>query len=452
MPYDGQQAGKRGHSDILRNPDIEAFLSACNYLKTPGEDVGHAIAAAYRLAPKSDVLAELVVASDASAYSQPINKHFPSTQMGYVKVSLMAFDMSDFNGLQAPGSPFVEPYKLAELHNKGRSVSFVLPGSNVRYKNLRVQDGFRLAVYEQLSDERTKIRSDGCSIKDMLYYLEGGQIEIEKCPCCGEAGSFVFKDNQDVSPCPKLECGAQVYVTDSLRIHEQISDHGDNTSAMTRFMNAAEHLQLATLVKAMADNNIDALSHTAVMLDGPLALFGQPAKYHASIQRFYHSVFEKCLTRGTRPPLIMGLQKEGMVMEHARSLAPYLKNGTYCPISDQYRAEFINGIAPLTDNFGHETYYGQDFIYKTESGRIFDVCLAYPFADKQDRKAFATKKSDVSNYDSWLGRTFALIRHLEFDLYADAVVPVALAHRHASISLKPGGTMLDVLTKKHLGR
>jgi hypothetical protein len=146
--------------------------------------------------------------------------------MGYVKVSLMAFDMSDFNGLQAPGSPFVEPYKLAELHNRGRAVSFVLPGSNVRYKKLRVQDGFRLAIYEQLSDERTKIRSDGCSIKDMLYYLEDGEIEIEKCPCCGVVGSFAFKASEDVNLCPNSDCGAHVYVTDSLRIHEQISDDG----------------------------------------------------------------------------------------------------------------------------------------------------------------------------------------------------------------------------------
>lgn len=171
MPYDGQQASKRGHADIIRNPDVEAFLGRCNYLKTPGDEVGQAIADTYQDAPKSDKLPTLVVASDGSSYSQAINKNFPSTQMGYVKVSLMAFDMGDYNGLQVPGSPFVEPYKLAELHNKGRAVSFVLPGSNVRYKNLRVQDGFRLAIYEQLSDDRTKISQASGSIKDMLYYL-----------------------------------------------------------------------------------------------------------------------------------------------------------------------------------------------------------------------------------------------------------------------------------------
>ena len=451
MPYDGQQAGKRGHSDIIRNPDVSAFLSQCEYLRKPGDEVVGEIAALYQPAPKSDELPKLVVASDGSSYASPIDDKFPSTQVGYVKLSLMAFDMKLYGGLIQPGNPFVEPFKVAAIHNAGRGVSFTLPGSNVRYKGLRVQDGFRLALYEQLSDDRTKVHAQALSIRDMLYHLQGGQIQIDKCPCCGEDGMFLFKPSEDVAKCQNAACAADVYVTDSLRIHEQISDHGDNASAMTRFMNAVEHLQLAAVVKTMADHNLDALCDTAIMLDGPLAIFGQPAKYHAAIQKFYHSIFERCLSSGKKPPLIIGLQKDGMVMEHARSLEPHLKPGTFCPITDKYRAEFINGIAPLTENFGHETYYGQDFIYKTDSGRIFDVCLAYPFADKQQRAAFAVKKADAANYDAWLARAFALVRHLEFDLYENAVVPVALAHRHASISLKPGGTLLDVLTKQHLG-
>jgi hypothetical protein len=449
VPYDGQQASKRGHSDIIRNPDVQAFLASCAYLRKPGDDVAQIIAAQYQDAPKSDELPELVIASDGSAYSDSINKDFPSTQVGYVKVSFMAFDMTNYDGLVTPSNPFVDPFKAAALHNAARAVPFVLPGSNVRYKGMRVQDGFRLAVYEQLGAKRTRFREDGLSVKDMLYHLEGGEITVEKCPCCGRAGPHLFKRGEDVNRCG---CGADVYVTDTLRIHEQISDHGDNASAMTRFMNAVEHLQLATLVKTLADHDLESLSQTAFMVDGPLALFGQPAKFHSSIQAFYNGIFDRCIAKSFAPPLIIGLQKDGMVMEHARSLSPHFKSGTYCAISDKYRAEFINGIAPLTDNFGHETYYGQDFIYKTDSGRIFDVCLVYPFADKQNRKEFAKKKAESEHYGSWLARAFSLVRHLEFDLYENSVVPVALAHRHASISLSPGGTLLDVLTKKHLGR
>lgn len=448
MPYEGQQASKRGHIDIVKNDDVKKFLSDCSYLTQPGDQAAESIATLYQPAPAGGELPSLVIASDGSAYSEPIDKRFPSTQVGYIKTSFMAFDMSDYNGLVKPGSAFVDPFAAASLHNKARAVAFTLPGSNVRYKGLRVQEGFRRAVYEQLSDERTQIPKGGFSVKDMLYHLEDGRITVEKCPSCGLTRPHFFQKGQDCSECSG--CKSFVYVTDSLRIHEQISDQGDNSSAITRFMNAVEHLQLATLLKAMADNNLATVSGAAIMVDGPLALFGQPARYHASIQAFYNKLFERCAAAGLPQPVILGLQKDGMVMEHARALSPHLKKGTFCPVSDEYRTKFINGIAPLTDNFGHETYYGQDFIYKTDSGRIFNVCLAYPFATKQNRKEFSRQKAEPKNYESWLARAFALIRHLEFDLYQNSVVPVALAHRHASISLSPGGTLLDVLTKKHL--
>ncbi|MEI7463743.1 MAG: hypothetical protein WCJ87_00130 [Burkholderiales bacterium] len=450
MPYDGQQASKGGHSDIIRNPEVRAFLEKCAYLREPSAAEGEAIAATFHEAPRTGELPAVVIASDASPFSDPISHKFPSTQVGYVNVSLIAFDMADFNGLQPSGSKFVDPHMVAEFHRKAKKVSFVLPGANVRYGGASsVKNGFRLAVYDQLSDERTKIEKNGCTLADTLLVIEGGKITVDKCPSCGAVNDFMFLKCGEVIPCPN--CLEKVYVTDALRIHEQISDFGDNTAAITRFMNAAEHLQICTLLKTMSDNSLETLSKSAVMVDGPLALFGQPAKFHASLQAFYNQLFEKCASRGLPPPLIMGLQKEGQVMEHARSIAAYLKPGTFNVISDEYRATYIVGIQPRNDNFGHETYYGQDFIYKTDAGQIFDVCLAYPMVDKKDRAGFGKRKSEISRYEPWLARAFALVRHLEFDLYESAVVPIALAHRHASISLRPGGAMLEVLTKRHLG-
>lgn len=448
MPYEGQQASKRGHSDLIKNKDIERFLGDCNYIKAPGAGEGDAIANTYQACVLADVPPRLVIASDSSPFAEPISKDFPSTQVGYVKTSMVAFDMQTFDGLYEKTSKFINPHAAAAIHNHASSISFALPGSNLRYKNAAsVQDGFRLAVFEQLSDERT--RTDvGLNVAEMLLFIEGGKIEIDKCPRCGEIHGFEFVKGEERVKCPK--CYAEVYLTDAMRLHEQISDHGDNAAAITRFMNAVEHLQVATLVKLLADTNLQLLSHTAIMIDGPLALFGQPARFHLPLQRFYNQVFDKCRVQGLPPPVVMGLQKEGQVMEHARSLAPFLKPGTFIPVSDNYRSTYITGIPPLMPNFGHETYYGQDFIFKTQVGQIFDICLAYPFPDKKDRAVFAKQKAESVNYAEWLPRAFKLVDHLQFDLYKSAVVPIALAHRHASISLKPGGTMLQVLAKKHV--
>jgi hypothetical protein len=57
----------------------------------------------------------------------------------------------------------------------------------------------------------------------------------------------------------------------------------------------------------------------------------------------------------------------------------------------------------------------------------------------------------LDRYGLLIERACDLIRHFEMDLYDNALVPVALAHRHASISLVPGGKVLDLLVRSGLG-
>ena len=51
-----------------------------------------------------------------------------------------------------------------------------------------------------------------------------------------------------------------------------------------------------------------------------------------------------------------------------------------------------------------------------------------------------------------MGRALKVLTTFESDLYQNSMIPVILAHRHASISLTPGGKVLDILAKKHVGK
>jgi hypothetical protein len=455
MPYPGEKASKGGHSDLVKNPDVAAFLKSCEYLRAPSEGEANAIAKSFLSAPVSGLLPDMTIASDASPYSEPIDGLFPSTQVGYVKASLLLIDMSRYSGLTEPGSRFVNPLKVAALHRNADAFSFALPGSNIRYKGAKtVQDGFRLAVWEQLSDERTRLSKDpSFTVRGTLLSLSEGSVKIAKCPACGagpapgETSKFIFTDGNEVQNCP--DCSAEVYLTDSLRIHEQITDYGDCTSAITRFMNAIEHLILATMVRMLAHYQPKTLSNIAFMVDGPLAIFGQPASLSFSLTSFYCKIFNQLAEKGYQPPLIIGLQKNGLVMEHAKMIEPYLPENSYRVVDDVYRNEHISSVN--NSNFGYETYFGQDFIFKTKAGRIFVMALPYPFPFKKSTKDFSEKKSDVASYGNNLARAFDVIRYFQLDLYENAVVPIALAHRHASISLVPGGKVLDLVTRNGLG-
>lgn len=457
MPYNREKASKGGHSDLVKNPEVAAFLSACQYMTKPSKEQAEKIASSYMPVTPGPALPDMVVASDASPYSDPIDGFFPSTQIGYVKASMMLVAIKDYDGLYDSSSRFVNPFKVAALHRNADAFSFVLPGSNIRYKNEpSVKEGFRRAVWDQLSDEKTRFSSNSeFTVRGTLLALENGEATLKICPACGQgaadgtrANKFVFTKGTEVQKCP--DCNASVYLTDTLRIHEQVSDFGDCTSAITRFMNAVEHLLVATFVRMLAQEQPKTLSNMGFIIDGPLALFGQPASLSFSLMKMYYEINNMLSDRQLLPPVIIGLQKDGQVMEHARSIEPHLEDNTFRVVDDAYRNTHISSVNNA--NFGTETYYGQDFIFKSGAGRIFCVGIPYPFQTKSGTKEFSHRKAHISHYGVQLSRAFDLIRHFEFDLYQNAVVPVALAHRHASISLVPGGKVLDLVTRHGLSK
>jgi predicted RNA-binding Zn-ribbon protein involved in translation (DUF1610 family) len=440
--------------DFVRNPDVQNFLSACEYMKPPSDDEALAIASLFNPAPKGvpPKLPTFVVASDASKSDAPINDKLPSTQLGFIKVSHVLVSLDKYAELIDPDTRFVDPFKAAELHRNALPITYVLPGSNIRYQGAAsVKDGFRQAVYDQFTANRRE-STNRMVLTETLLQLNNNSISIPACPSCGtQIENLVFTLQTTSHGCP--QCFKTVYVTDWLRLHEGISDFGNNTSAMTRMMNAVEHLLLAAFILELLTNSPAALSKIAFVIDGPLALFGEPAKLHQRLMSLIYEANSRLEVLGYEPLLVMGLQKAGNVMDHARLLEKFLPNGVLKVIDDHYRHTYITGTDTPSANFGHETYYGQDFLFKTERGRIFNFALPYPFADKgSDGGAFAARKVELSSYDPLLERACDLIRHFELDLYDNAIVPVALAHRHASISLIPGGKVLDLLTRAGLSR
>ncbi len=458
MPYNNQGAGKGGHSDFVRNPDVQRFLGSCEYMKPPSDDEAEAMASSFAPAPAGHPprLPKFVVASDASKSDAPINDKLPSTQLGFIKVSHVLIAMDKYAELIDPGSRFVDPFKVADLHRNAQPITYVMPGSNICYKgSTNVRDGFRHAVYDQLTANR-RDGSNRMVLTETLFALNDDKITIKSCPshaCDAVIEDLVFTLKTPTHKCPS--CKTVIYATDALRLHEGISDFGDNMSAMTRMMNVVEHLLLAAFIMELLHDDPASLNKIAFVMDGPLALFGEPAKWQPRIMKLIHKANVKLTSLGLEPLLVVGLQKTGAVMDHAHLLERFLPKGVMRVIDDVYRHTYITGSDKATEDFGYESYYGQDFLFKTERGRIFNFALPYPFESKSGhggRPGFSRIKVELARYGSLIERACDLIRHFELDLYDNAIVPVALAHRHASISLVPGGKVLDLMAKAGLGR
>ncbi|CAA9892054.1 conserved hypothetical protein [Candidatus Methylobacter favarea] len=455
MPYNGQTAGKGGHSDFVRNPDVQAFLHDCDYMRPPSDAEGKAMAASFSKAPAdvSPRLPEYVLASDASKRDEPINEKLPSTQIGFIKVSHVLIQMNKYAELIDPITRFVDPFKVAELHRNASPITYTLPGSNIRYKGAKsVKDGFRHAVYSQLGEDRAGGDKYQFILTDTLFALSNNKVVVNRCPSCNSEHEFVFVPKTQTLPCKV--CDAIIYMTDWLRLHEGISDFGDNTVAITRMMSCIEHLLLMAFIRQVFEADVRALSKMAFVIDGPLAIFGQPAKLHARIMAFLFTVNLKLAELKKEPLLVLGLQKTGEVMDHANMMSRFLPSGVLRILDDDYRNKYIKGSDAPAANFGNETYFGQDFLFKTERGRIFNFAIPYMHPNKKNENGanFAQLKADPKAYGSLIVRACDFIRHFELDLYDSSIVPVALAHRHASISITPGGKVLDIITKAGLSR
>jgi hypothetical protein len=466
MPYQGEVADKTSHGDIIQDPEVLEFLNQCDFLKPPSEQEGQAISSMFQKVslPEDIVLPSKIVAFDGSNYTANISEQLPSTEVGYVKISSILIKLGEYKALGA--NKFVNPFEVAALQDKRDSLKFVLPGANVRWKDCdTVRSSFRAVLDNHLISNKTRFQASDhfTSLRSTLFNLahlrpkemntdSTEKLKIHKCPTCNFEGDNGVKieltDFFEEQKCPK--CQSLLYPSDCLRLWEEIEDFQSSSPVMARFMQAVEHLLPIHYIRHLANTSLPSLGDIAFFIDRPLAVFGTAAWLHGVIMDYLYEINQRLESIGKPPILIIGLQKTGQIVDHIALIEKYIKPNTIFAIPDEYRYKYITpGREASSSGFGSETYYGQDFIYKTDSGRTFTFALPYPFASKGG-KVFHKQKIDLARYSN-LDRALALINHFECDLYENAIIPIALAHRYTSISLEPGSTALTLLAQNSLG-
>jgi hypothetical protein len=461
MPYEGEYASKTSHSEILKNPDIQAALKEFEYLKPPSDEEIEAVTGRFLEPPLTEaiLLPDFVIAVDGSDYEASIDEKLPSTKVGYVKASSVLISLQQFGALR--DGRFVDPFKVAMLQNNNTALTFVLPSANIRWQGKNaVRESFRALLDQQLLGEKTRFSENDyrSSLRTTLFHLasrrpgemgtgDPHKLKIYRCPTCSR-GPITIEDIPEQQSCPF--CNAEIYPSDCLRIWEEVNDYQSNLAAINRFMLVLEHLLPIHYIRYFYEHAAPALlANMAFFMDGPLAIFGTAAWMHRSIMVYLDEINQRLRKYHLKPLLIIGLQKNGQVVDHVSLIDRFLPNNRLFAIDDKYRYKYILASRdPSRNGFGFETYYGQDFIFKTTSGRSFVFALHYPYNTKDlTGKDFIKEKVKYQNYLQ-LPRAIRLITHFESDLYKNAVVPIALAHRYTAISLQPGGRVLDLLTKQ----
>ncbi len=398
--------------------------------------------------PGSERDVRWLLAVDGSKHEEEIDARFPSTRILFTQIAGVLVDL---HRLRETDYGFVDPATIADAQ-AGSVFATFLPSSNLpSLKDEEPRRTFRRELYTLMSEATV----NEINLLDVLVALEGsrgtaGDGEREqsatksvKCPVCGK-GYDPKLIARDGSSCPNAACGETLWPTDALRIHEAFDPWGPNGAVGTRVMMVLEHLTLACLARSIQKKSPSALDDLAFIADGPLALFGEPARLGRTILTFWQTLSSKVIEQRGQPPLVLGVEKTGEFVEHARDLGELLEPGHLMLLPVDYIQSYISS---KNSNYGEGTYFGRKFIYRTTDERI--IVFSVPPLASRGVMPYGSRPLRLADYPT-LGPACRLLDHIGTRLHEDAIVPVALAHRWAAYPLRTAGTVLRLHAEEHL--
>lgn len=284
MPYDTvgggyERASRLGHATAA----VRALADKADFY-VPAERLGDTqwIRDRVRLRgdlapPPSQLKAALAI--DGSHTVEAVRDGMPSVVYGYAQAAAAFVDLDVMESQRA--QRFVDPVAIAEAVNSAL-VSLDLPVAGAYSRaGIDIATSWRELVAHLFVAKKVQVNRLDQSLLDLLMLLHGapGQPATSvpvNCPssACTATEVAVPAEGRNCSG-----CGAALHATDTLRLHEAVSEEGRNEEPLGRLRTVVELLVLVGLTTLLwQQSRSDLLTTTLFILDGPLAMYGEPAK------------------------------------------------------------------------------------------------------------------------------------------------------------------------------
>lgn len=456
MPYPSERASRLGHVPVVNSQAVHDAFSRWEVAQATPADENRVTSLCRRLDaldyPGISSAVRFAITVDGSDSEVEATREHPTIKVGYVRV---AASFIDFEKLHAAGAgEFVNPRLLRESHQHA-AFDRALPGSGLVIPGSTGVDTWRQELDRFLQETKFDQASDQ-TLADMLLALHGSPstpsttAPLRRCPSCGAKDTQLSGGQIDVpkagATCPV--CLAKVYLGDVLRTEEEYMPEGSNRSALTRMMLVAERLTLLGYMQLLFEDvhSYEVLERTLFITDGPLALHGTVAPLKRRFQDYLGEFANECAAN-KRPaaPLVVGVEKSGAFVEHARLIAHLIEPGQVMLLTTEY----INRVTgrPLSNPYGSDEFYGRRFIYRTRNGGI--LVLTVP--PRPGVTPYGDPDGELWSSYPTLRPICEVLDHVQTRLYENAVIPVALAHSAAALPLGVGQSVLRALVQQSLG-
>lgn len=437
-----ERASKIAHVEIIKNPDVQAYVGRCILPSAPSPESLDSILT--ELGDVDTTATSAVIAVDGGFTETYVREEYPSAAIAFFTFGPLLFELTDLRALDQ--KRFIAPGDLARL-KKIERYTLVLPTKGVRRKDQpSLSATIRRTIYEFFVTARG--HDDDKLVTSLLWFLfrrwkrkPDDSIEqvIEHCPSgCGHGPVKFLHADPTERACPG--CGQAVYLTDVFRLHERIDEELGAGGISAYVMTMLEQLVLVHLFHSILERLKPALMRNILFIkDGPLAFFGLVAPLYRPMRELVEHLLSEP-AGPTGPTLrLAGLEKSGAFVEHAAAIQERVKPGSYMVIGDDYiRRHIVPGDAGAT--YGQNTYYGQKVLFRAPGGEMHVATIPA-------RSYIANPKpTDILHLEEIL----ALIAELRCSMYDNSLIPVALANKLVSLSDFPSQRILGTFAKSEL--
>ncbi|MBR0960840.1 DNA double-strand break repair nuclease NurA [Bradyrhizobium japonicum] len=383
-----------------------------------------------------------VVAIDGSTLTHKVKNGYPGAEASILMLSVVFIDITELASIVPHEIP--SPRVFNEM-DTAKTLDGVLPGANV------VRAGtpgdtpvnfFRSTVQDILSG--TLDPSHETLLETLRAITVGRQANIA-CPIDDCKEKYKSKTGSYKCDCERNQT---LFETDALRFHERFNEIGSNGEVHGEVRRVVEVLSLINILRYFEDDKrIHYLKNCAFVLDGPLAVFGQPAWIAPYVQKEIQRISAKSLKNNGCDLLLFGIEKSGQYMTHFSDIDWTDEQGPRSKFDSKTaiipNAKYINRNIVFRPEdakpSGIDTYFGRKVLYKTANGS--HAVLNSAIVNSEGLDFHNTSPSAFPR----LGDALNVLDHLSTYLYEDGFMPLVRAHAHAAIPLKQGAEILRSL-------
>lgn len=447
MPYEGEFATYKPIQRLVESERVKKLLGSYE-VRSKAEQIESLQMLNPILIEPGNWIPQRVIAIDGSHAEVNIKNGFPGAEASYVTIASVILDVEKMIELdqQRP----VDPKKFKTLQD-AESIDCALPGCNVISKGEKsAKDSLRKAIFEVFGSTSVFPENRGESLLDtyesLLQYKPITE-RSQKCPYedCPQDQDYTRGKGQYSCQC---HLARTLYSTDALRIYERMNPAGTNGAIFGEIMQVWETIWLVHILRSLeARKWLSSLRRLAIVLDGPLAVFGQPAWISQAIYKELCRINNLAKKVIGKDILIIGVEKTGAFVDHFEDL-DRKENGSLGAfpsqsvglLTDSYIKKNII-FSDSTRPYGDATYFGRKFFYKTKSGAR--IVASLPFL-KEEKDIKGAEPSQFPRLSDAIG----LLERLVSSRYPNALVPLVSANAEAAIPLSLGNKVLESLAKE----